>query len=94
MHWSMKSFLGYTRPLNYAPQWYVGNLVFQGGNPRLRAGSMTGGGQIYGREYQGVFQPVQVPYATPVVSPVGGGQVLSRPSFMQALFGGAQGTGS
>jgi len=89
-----KAFQGYTKPSMYAPQWYVGNLVFQGGNPRQRQGSMTGGGQIYGHELEGLFQPVIVPYATPVISPVAGGQINANPAFLQALFGGASGNGS
>jgi hypothetical protein len=88
------SFNGYAKPGRYIPEWRVGNLVFQSGNPRLKASSMTGGGQIYGHEYTGDFVPLMQAYTTPIISTVGGGQIPARPSFLTALFGGAQGNGN
>jgi hypothetical protein len=85
---------GYTTPWRYQPEWYAGNLVFQAGAPRRRAESLTGGGQIYGHELGGTFQPYLTPYSTPVTNLVAGGQVNARPAFLQALFGGAVGTSS
>jgi len=87
-----RHFQGYTAAQRLRPEWRVQFLVFQGGNPRLKASSMTGGGQIYGHEYGGYFQPVRKSYSTPVTSKVGGGQVAARPGFLQALFGGNVGS--
>jgi hypothetical protein len=85
------SFMGYTKPGRLVPEWYTGYLVFQGGNPRQRTGSLTGGGQVYGHEYAPLFEPVIQAYSTPVTNLVAGGQIPSNPSFLQALFGGARG---
>jgi hypothetical protein len=87
-------FQGYSRPDRLQPQWYVGYLTFQSGQAHQRTGSLTGGGQIYGHPYSGTFQPVVTTYATPVGALVGGGQIVARPGFLSALFGGNQGNGS
>jgi hypothetical protein len=84
----------YTKPPRYAPQWYVGNLVFQGGYENIRIGSMTGGGQIYGHEYQGFQPPVIMSYATPLANLTAGGQIVAVPPSLQGLIGGSQGNGS
>lgn len=90
-----KSRIGsYTQPPRYTPQWYVGNLVFQGGLKHMRTGSLTGGGQVYGHEYQAFFQPYVMQYATPLANLTAGGQIVSVPPSLQGLIGGAQGTGS
>lgn len=75
-------------PLWYQPVWHVGHLVFQGGVPRLKASSMTGGGFIPQRQWAGREAPSWQPYATPISSQVGGGTVPARPNFLTALFGG------
>lgn len=89
-------FQGYATPTKVKPEWTVPYLVFQGGVPRTRDNSLTGGGQIYGREFQAMFSqpPVIVPNRTPIVSLVGGGSLPSMPASLQALLGGAQGSGS
>lgn len=78
-------------PLYYRPVWHVGHLVYQGGIPMLKRSSMTGGGFIPVRQWRGKSAPAMQPYATPVSSYVGGGQIPARPNFLTALFGGAQG---
>lgn len=85
---------GYSRPSHLMPQWRVGMLVFQGGVPNLRMGSLTGGGQLVARPLVGTFQPYIITYGTRVQSLVGGGQVAARPGFLSALFGGTSGNGS
>lgn len=93
-HDQRKSFHGYAAPLRFRPEWRVGALVFKGGAPDLKASSMTGGGQIYGREFRAYGQQVISTYTPGIASQVGGGQVPARPAFLSALFGGNQGTGS
>ncbi len=78
-------------PLYYRPVWHVGHLVYQGGIPKLKRSSMTGGGFIPVRQWAGKEAPSTQPYATPVGSVTGGGQIPSRPNFLTALFGGARG---
>lgn len=89
-----RTFHGYAAPTRFSPQWRVQALVFQAGAARLRNGSLTGGGQIYGREYQGYQQPLLSDYTPGVLSITGGGQIPAYPASLQALFGGASGTGS
>lgn len=89
-----KSFHGYAAATRWAPQWTVAYLVFKSGAPDLRAGSVTGGGQIYGHEFQGTFQPLIGDYTPGIGSFVGGGQMPALPPYLQALFGGQQGQGS
>ena len=87
-------FQGYSAPLRTKPEWQVPWLVFQGGNMRQRTGSLTGGGQIYSVEL-GAFAPnLSNAYSNAVLSVVGGGQINARPSWLQALLGGASGNGS
>lgn len=93
-HDQRKSFHGYAAPLRFAPQWRVGALVFKAGMPDLKAASITGGGQIYGREYRAYGKQVISEYTPGIASQTGGGQVNARPAFLSALFGGSQGTGS
>lgn len=87
-------YMGYTRPGRLIPEWRVQFLVFQGGNSRIRLGSMTGGGQLYGHEPAGAFMPVLVNYGTPITSVVAGGQVVSKPAWLTSLFGGSSGSSS
>lgn len=87
-------FQGYAAALNMRPEWVTGFLVFQGGNANVRPASLTGGGQIYGHEYQGLFQPLVYPNAPGIGSMVGGGQIVGFPPSLAALYGGSQGTGS
>lgn len=79
-------------PHLYRPTWHVGHLVFQGGVPNLKRSSMTGGGFVPQRDgYAGKEGPSWQPYATPVVSAVGGGSLPSRSNFLTSLFGGRVG---
>jgi hypothetical protein len=78
-------------PLYYRPVWHVGHLVYQGGIPKLKRSSMTGGGFIPVRQWAGREPPSIQPYATPVTSMTGGGKIPDRPNFLSALFGGAVG---
>lgn len=80
-----------TTPLYYRPVWHVGHFVYQGGVPKLKRSSMTGGGFIPVRQWRGKEPPSIQPYATPVGSFVGGGKVPDRPNFLTALFGGKTG---
>jgi hypothetical protein len=89
-----KTFHGYAAATQLRPEWYVGYLVFQAGVPRQRAGSLTGGGQIYGHEYGGFFTPVLYPNSPGVPSFTGGGQIVAMPAELLALAGGAYGIGS
>lgn len=79
-------------PAWWRPVWRVGHLVFQGGVPRLKASSLTGGGFFPMKDFAGKEAPSWQPYATPVSSQVGGGSLPSRPNFLQPLAGGAQTT--
>jgi hypothetical protein len=82
-------------PIRWRPEWLVGHLVFQGGNPRLKQSSMTGGGFIaLGNAPRGRQQPSTQTYATPVSSAVGGGNVPSRPNYTTGLLGGAVARGN
>jgi hypothetical protein len=74
-------------PLYYRPVWHVGHLVYQGGVPKLKRSSLTGGGFIYGRDLAGKEAPGWQPYATPVADFVGGGLIPSRPAFLTGLGG-------
>ena len=86
-------------PMWYRPVWHVGHLVYQGGVPRLKRSSMTGGGFIpagrqilLGLSTRGKEAPSWQPYATPVNSMTGSGFIPSRPNFLTRLFGGAVGS--
>ena len=89
-----KTFHGYAAATRWAPQWTVAYLVFQAGAPKLRAGSLTGGGQIYGREYGGMAQNLLMEYSNPLLAQMGSGQIVAYPPSLAALYGGASGTGS
>jgi hypothetical protein len=85
-------------PAFYRPVWHVGHLVYQGGIPRLKRSSMTGGGFIpagrqltVGLPTRGHESPSWQPYATPVSSISGSGITPSRPNFLTRLFGGMLG---
>lgn len=85
-------------PALYRPVWHVEHLVYQGGNPRLKRSSMTGGGFIpagrqllVGLPTRGHEMPSWQPYATPVVSMTGPGFAPSRPNFLTRLLGGVLG---
>lgn len=79
-------------PSIWRPIWHVGHLVFQGGIPRLKQQSMTGGGFFPVKDFAGREQPSWSPYATPISSQIGGGFFASRPNFLQPLAGGASTT--
>lgn len=89
-----KTFHGYAAPVRYSPQWYVGNLVFKAGAPDLKAMSMTGGGQIYGHEFAGTFQPMYKTQTPGIYSMTGPGQIPALPPSLAILYGANQGTGS
>lgn len=75
-------------PQGYQPHWYVGNLVYQGGNPVLKRSSLTGGGFIPMRSLAGREGPGWQAYVTPVSSMTGAGFAPSRPNFLTRLAGG------
>jgi hypothetical protein len=89
-----RTFQGYAAATQLRPEWYVQYLVFQAGLPRQRAGSLTGGGQMYGHEYGGFFTPVVYPNSPGVPSFTGSGQIVAMPAELLALAGGAVGVGS
>lgn len=89
-----RTFQGYAAPLVVKPEWQVPYLVFQAGIPRTRNNSLTGGGQMYGHEFQGTFTPIVVGNAPGVGSVVGGGQIVGLPPSLANLVGGRQGQGS
>lgn len=88
------TFHGYAAALRMRPEWRVAFLVFQGGNPRQRKGSLTGGGQMYAHEFEGRAAMLAVPNAPGVRSLVAGGQFPAAAAALAALYGGQQGTGS
>jgi hypothetical protein len=75
-------------PTVWRPEWLVGHLVYQGGVPILKRSSLTGGGFIPSKSFAGKEALSWQPYATPVSSVVGGGQVPSRPNFTTPLANG------
>lgn len=75
-------------PLYWRPSWRVGHLVYQGGNPMLRASSLTGGGFLPRKDFAGHESPSWQPYATPISSQIGGGVFPSRANFLTALLSG------
>jgi hypothetical protein len=81
-------------PTRWRPTWLVHHLVYQGGNPKLKASSLTGGGFIPARQWAGKYPLFTQPYATPISSAVGGGQVPARPNFITALMNGQINTGT
>lgn len=85
---------GYTPATRIQPEWYVGQLAFKGGRNAVRPSSITGGGQMYGHEYQAFTSNVMKEYATGVDSFVGGGQMPGYPPSLLPLFGGRRGQGS
>jgi hypothetical protein len=77
-------------PSRWRPQWRVGHLVYQGGNPLLKRSSLTGSGFIPMRSLAGREQPMWQPYVTPVSSQVGAGFAPARPNFLSRLAGGVK----
>lgn len=78
-------------PKYYRPVWHVNHLVYQAGCPILKRSSMTGGGFLPMKDFAGHEAPGWQPYATPVSSQIGGGQLPSRVNFL-TLLGGNQET--
>jgi hypothetical protein len=74
-------------PALYKPVWHVNHLVYQGGVPRLKQASLTGGGFLPMRDFAGREAPSWQPYATPVVSQIGAGFFPARSNFLQPLSG-------
>jgi hypothetical protein len=74
-------------PVDYRPVWHVGHLVYQGGVPRLKASSLTGGGFLPMRDLAGKEAPSWQPQAYPIGDFLGGGAIPSRPAFLQPLSG-------
>lgn len=92
-----QTFHGYAPATRWRPEWTPAFLSFQAGVPRTKGASITGGGQIYGREYRAMAANapnVLKAYAPGFYSFTGGGQIPYDPAQLQALFGGARGTGS
>lgn len=77
---------GYGLPARNRPQWYVGYLTFQDGNPRLKRSSLTGSGFVYNRDVTGKFQPVIVLQTSRTSSLTGSGLVPSRFPFLTNLL--------
>jgi hypothetical protein len=75
-------------PTRWRPEWTRESLVFQGGFPKLKRSSMTGGGFIPAKTFAGKEALMWQPYATPVSSVTAGGQLPSRPAFLTALLDG------
>ena len=92
------SFLGYTPATRFNPGGLgvgAGIMVFEGGVNRTKAASITGGGQIYGHEFTAMgMGNIIIANAPGLTSMVGGGQIASRPAWLQALAGGRLGIGS
>lgn len=82
---------GYGHPTRNAPQWYVGYLTFRQGMTMLKRSSMTGGGQIYAKDYTGNFQPVIVLHTGPRVSGAGGGFVPQNMPGLTSLYSNPSG---
>jgi hypothetical protein len=74
-------------PALYTPVWHVGHLVYQGGVPRLKASSLTGGGFLPRKDFAGKEAPMWQPYATPLVSVTGAGFAPSNPNYLLPLGG-------
>lgn len=89
-----KTFHGYAAPTIGRPVWHVGYLVFQGGVPKTRGNSITGGGQIYGHELGLLTANVLKDYSTPVSAQMGSGQIVGLPPEVTVLLGGNAGVGS
>lgn len=79
-------------PLWYRPVWHVNHLVYQGGVPKLKRSSMTGGGFLPMKDFAGREAPSWNPYATITQSLAGSGLVAKRPNFLTVLGGGASTT--
>lgn len=93
---SIYSMLGYGVPARIGPEWQVGYLLFQNGMAHLKRSSMTGGGQIYARDYVGNFQPVIVLHSGPTTPLLGGGILPSQMPYLTSLYSNPSGanTGS
>jgi hypothetical protein len=89
-----KTYMGYAAPEIAHPVWHVGYMVFKAGLAELKGASITGGGQIYGHEYQGTFQPVYIANAPGLGAWTGPGQIVAYPASLAYLMGGASGAGS
>lgn len=90
LHWqAMAAETRQEAPLYYRPVWHVNHLVYQGGNPKLKRSSLTGGGFIPQRSLAGKEAPSWKPFTPTLVSTTGGGLVPSRPNFLLALASGA-----
>ena len=88
-----RTFHGYAAAI-WGPRWITPNLVFKAGLPDHKSASITGGGQIYGHEFQGLFTPLFAWNTPGVVSWTGGGQIPGQPPMLVPLLGGSQGQGS
>lgn len=82
---------GYGHPARISPEWQVGYLVFRHGQTHLKRSSMTGGGQIYARDYVGNFQPVIVLHTGPSPSQTGGGFLPQHMPGLQSLYANPNG---
>ncbi len=85
---------GYGIATKVRPEWLVGYLTFQGGIPRQRMGSLTGGGQAVANLGGPPGPPVIVPNTSILTSIAGGGMLPARPFFAAPLAGGASTTGN
>lgn len=91
---SIYNLMGYGHPARIMPEWQVGYLTFRGGKTQLKRSSLTGGGQIYARDYSGSFQPIIVMHAGPSTSLIGGGQLAANMPYLTSLFANPSGANS
>lgn len=91
---SIYNMLGYGHPARIMPEWQVGYLVFQQGRANLKRSSLTGGGQIYARDYSGTFTPIVVMHAGPTTSMIGGGHLAANMPYLTSLFANPSGANS
>jgi hypothetical protein len=76
---------GYSVPSRNTPLWEPAYLVYKGGLPSLPRHSLTGGGDIYPKDWTGRFQPVIYVHVGPTTSLSGGGLVPQNFPFLQRL---------
>jgi hypothetical protein len=76
---------GYGAPARIMPLWEPGYLVYKGGLPSLPRASLTGGGDIYPKDWSGRFKPIIHIFVSPTNSLLGGGLYPANFPTLQAL---------
>jgi hypothetical protein len=82
----------YGHPTKNKPQWYVGYLTFRDGKTMLPKASLTGGGQIYKKDYTGNFRPIVVLHVGPTVNLLGGGFLPQHMPGLTSLYANPNGS--